>query len=203
MKRIFTIKNKLKLQKLFTSILLKAIEEKKKDLESENYNFHFCIAEEVKRVKKSITPSSCMDYLQGCTLNIPIATYNIKRLIYKHLDINKNTEFLYSDNDEETIDKEYWNLMGITLCRITQEKIKKDRQNAYKILRKVEKGKIIAHAFNFMEGKYIVVYRYYNKYKVVGTGLKTEIWNDLDIAISHFNSVVKNLNVNVKVEVEV
>lgn len=197
MKRIFTIKNKLKLQKLFTSILLKAIDKKKKDLEKEGYNFN--VEEAIRRAKRCITPSSCMDYLQGCALSIPIATYEIKMLIYKHLDINKNTDFLYSDNDEETIDKEYWNLMGIALYRITQEKIKKDRQNAYKILCKVKKEKRIAHAFNFMEGKYIVVYRYYNKYKVVGTGIKTEIWNDLDIAISHFNSVVKN----VKVEVEV
>lgn len=122
MKRIFTIKNKLKLEELFTSILLKAIEEKKKDLESENYNFH--IAEEVKRVKRSISPFSCVDYLQGCALSIPIATYDIKRLIYKHLNINKNTDFLYSDNDEETIDKEYWNLMGIALYRIINVKVK-------------------------------------------------------------------------------
>ena len=199
MKRIFTIKNKLKLQKLFTSILLKAGEEKKENLEKEGYNFN--VEEEIRTVKRCITPSSCMDYLQGCALSIPIATYDIKMLIYKHLDINKNTVNLYSDNDEETIDKEYWNLMGIALYRITQEKIKKDRQNAYKILCKVKKEKRIAHAFNFTEGKYIVVYRYYNKYKVVGTQVKTEIWNDPDIAISYFNSVVKNLNVKVKVEV--
>lgn len=75
---------------------------------------------------------------------------------------------------------------------------KKEMQNAYKIFNKVKKGKI-AHAYNFMEGKYIVVYRYYNKYKVVGTGVKTEIWNNLDTAISHFNSVIKNLNVKVEV----
>lgn len=197
MKKIFTIKNKLKLQKLFTSILLKAIEEKKKDLESENYNFH--ISEEVKRVKRSITPSSCMDYLQGCTLNIPIATYDAMMLIYKHIGIDKNKDCQYSDSDGETIDREYWSLMGIALHKITQKERKKDMQNAYKILRKVKNEKRIARAFNFMEGKCVVVYRYYNKYKVVGTGIKTEIWNDLDIAISHFNSVVKNLNIKVEV----
>lgn len=122
MKKIFTAKNKLKLQKIFTSMLLKAIEEKKKDLERENYNFN--IVEEVKKVKRSITPSSCMDYLQGCVLNIPIATYDAMMIIYNHLEINKNKDFEYSDNDGETIDREYWNLMGIALYRITQEKMR-------------------------------------------------------------------------------
>ena len=134
MKKIFTVKNKLKLQKSFTSMLLKAIEEKKKDLERENYNFN--IVEEVKRVKRSITPSSCMDYLQGCVLNIPIATYDAMMIIYNHLGIDKNKDYQYSDSDGETIDREYWSLMGIALYRITQEKIKKDRQNAYKISRR-------------------------------------------------------------------
>lgn len=194
MKKIFTTKNKQKLIKLFTSMLLKAIEEKK-----EGYNFN--VVDEIKRVKKLIDPLSCMDYLQGCVFNIPIATYDAMMVIYNHLGIDKNKDFQYSDSDGENIDREYWNLMGIALYRITQEKIKKDRQNAYRILCKVKKEKRIAHAYNFMDGKYIVVYRYYNKYKVIGTQIKTEIWNDLDLAISYFNSVVKNLNVKVKVEV--
>lgn len=194
MKKIFTIKNKQKLINLFTSMLLKAIEEKN---EGNNFN----VVDEIKRIKKCITPLSCMDYLQGCPLNIPIATYDAMLVVYNHLGIDINKDFLYFDSDVENIDKEYWNLMGIALYRITQEKIKKDRQNAYRILCKVKKEKRIAHAYNFMDGKYIVVYRYYNKYKVVGTQIKTEIWNDLDLAISYFNSVVKNLNVKVKVEV--
>lgn len=119
MKKIFTIKNKLKLQELFISMLLKAIEEKKKDLERENYNFN--IAKEIRRVKRYITPSSCMDYLQGCTLNIPIATYDAMMIIYNHLGINKNKDYQYSDSDEETIDREYWSLMGIALYKITQK----------------------------------------------------------------------------------
>lgn len=194
MKKIFTIKNKQKLIKLFTSMLLKAIKEKK-----EGYNFN--VVDEIKRVKKFITPFSCMDYLQGCTLNIPIATYDAMMIIYNHLGIDKDIDYQYSDRDVENIDREYWNLMGIALYRIIQKERKKNMQNTYKILCKVKKEKRIAHAFNFIEGKYIVVYRYYNKYKVVGTQVKTEIWNDLDIAISYFNSIVKNLNVKVKVEV--
>lgn len=91
--------------------------------------------------------------------------------------------------------------MNIKQKMINEYERKKDMQNAYKIFSKVKKEKRIVHAFNFMEGKYIVVYRYYNKYKVVGTQVKTEIWNNLDTAISYFNSVVKNLNVKVKVEV--
>lgn len=199
MKKIFTIKNKQKLIKLFTSMLLKAIKEKKEDMKKEGYNFN--VVDEIKRVKKCITPFSCMDYLQGCTLNIPIATYDAMMIIYNHLGIDKNIDYQYSDSDDQIIDQEYWNLMGIALHKIIQKERKKYMQNAYKIFSKVKKEKRIAHAFNFMKGKYIVVYRYYNKYKVVGTQVKTEIWNDLDTAISHFNSVVKNLNVKVKVEV--
>lgn len=116
-KKIFTIKNKLKLQELFTSILLKAIEEKK-----ENCNFN--VVEDIRKAKKWISPYSCLQYLQGCVLNIPITTYDAKMLIYKHLGINKNTDFIYYDNDDQIIDREYWDLMGITLYRITQEKMR-------------------------------------------------------------------------------
>lgn len=118
MKKIFTAKNKLKLQKAFSSMLLKAIEEKKENLERENYNFN--IVEDIRKAKKWISPYSCFQYLQGCVLNIPVTTYDAKMLIYKHLGINKDTDFIYYDNDQ-IIDREYWNLMAIALYRITQE----------------------------------------------------------------------------------
>lgn len=119
MKKIFTIKNKQKLIKLFTSMLLKAIEDKKEDMKKEGYNFN--VVDEVKRVKKWITPYTCMNYLQGCVFNIPIATYDAMMIIYNHLGIDKNIDYQYSDSDEETIDREYWSLMGIALHKIIQK----------------------------------------------------------------------------------
>lgn len=122
MKKIFTIKNKFKLQELFTSMILKAIEVKKENLEKEGCNFK--VVEEIRRTQKWISPYSCVKYLQCCTLSIPIATYDIRMLIYNHLGIDVNKDFLYSDSDDQTIDQEYWNLMGVTLYRIANTKIK-------------------------------------------------------------------------------
>lgn len=118
-KKIFNVKNKQKLIKFFTFILLKAIEEKKEDMKKEGKEYN--IVNEIKRVKKWITPYTCMSYLQGCVFNIPIATYDAMMVIYNHLRINKDIDYQYSDSDDQIIDQEYWNLMGIALYRITQK----------------------------------------------------------------------------------
>lgn len=121
-KKIFTVKNKRKLAGMYNTVLLEAIEKKEKNVRAENYAFD--IVSEVKRVKKYISPYTCMAYLQGCPLDIPVSTYGAMMLIYGCLGIDKNKDYVYADSDGETIDTEYWEGMGSSLCAIIQGKIK-------------------------------------------------------------------------------
>ena len=190
-KKIFTVKNKRKLACMYSKVLLEAIEKKEK-------NYSFDIVSELKRVKKYINPYTCMDYLQGCPLDIPVSTYGATMLIYGCLGIDKNKDYVYADSDGETIDREYWEGMGASLCAIIQGKIKNNIHEAVRIMGKVRKDRRIIHAFNFMDGKYFAVYCWYNKYKVVGTGIRQETYKNMDTAVCYFNSLIKDLNLKIE-----
>ena len=120
MKHIFTVKNKNKLYTSFTKLLVKAIEAKTQNMKKEGNEYN--IVNDFIRAKKSVTPESCKSYLQSTTLNIPLTVYSEMKYIYECLDLDPSNN--YTDNNFETLDDHYWNIISCALYDLIQTRIR-------------------------------------------------------------------------------
>lgn len=119
MKHIFTVKNKEKLYTRFTQLLIKAIETKTKIMKKEGNEYN--IVDDVIRTKKYVTIESCKSYLQSTTLNIPLTVYSEMKYIYECLDLDPSNNYI--DNNFETLDEHYWNIMTCALYDLIQTRM--------------------------------------------------------------------------------
>lgn len=124
-RKIFTQVHKNKLRKLYRDLLFRAINEQKAEYRQEGREFNTKL--DILRVCGKTTPRACKYYLQGLTLNIPFADYDIRQNILNFLRIENEryTDYMYKDTCD--IVDQYWDGMAIELSILCNERIMNDK----------------------------------------------------------------------------